>query len=143
MLFLPLGLQVADFREQLLGCAGVSNDRIEEFSCGECLFCSLLVAESCLFGCLLCLLQPFLPSAVANRGLRCNPGCALGGKSQPTSAGKGCCICILQNGHTQKAHNLCSCNPLAALQPTYLGVSAKASLVRKLAEHALGSHTRL
>lgn len=27
---------MADFREQLLGCAGVNPARIVEFSCGEC-----------------------------------------------------------------------------------------------------------
>lgn len=29
------GLQVSDFREQLLACAGVEAERVVEFSCGE------------------------------------------------------------------------------------------------------------
>lgn len=35
-LSLACGPQVADFREQLLSCAGVDPARIMEFSCGKC-----------------------------------------------------------------------------------------------------------
>lgn len=35
-LSLACGSQVADFREQLLTCAGVDPARVVEFSCGEC-----------------------------------------------------------------------------------------------------------